>query len=116
MTGWAVLLKLPSQSLFVEAPIPEAKPWLVRLAPFRIETRTLRRPGTSRERVLGSLDELGLGAGDEFAMGDVYRHQGIAVGTKEHRAVQRAIDRMYRGDRGRVSELVRMGYGRFRRI
>ncbi len=34
----------------VEAPIPQAKPWLVRLAPFRIETRTLRRPGTARER------------------------------------------------------------------
>jgi len=100
----------------LEALIPQAKPWLVRLAPFRIETRTLRRPGTARERVLAALDELGVGTGGEFTMRDVYGHLSIVIGSKEHRAVQRAIDRMYRGDRGRNPELGRAGYGRYRRL
>ena len=85
---------------FVEMQIPQAKPWMVRLAPFQIELRTLRQPGTVRERALAALDELGVRAGDEFAMRDVYGHLGILMGTREYRAVQRAIDRMYRGDRG----------------
>ena len=101
----------------VEAPILQAKPWLVRLAPFRIETRTLRRPGTARERVLAVLDELGVGTGGvEFQMSDVYRHLGVAVRSTEYLALQRAIDRMYRGDRGREPELTRVGLGRYRRM
>ena len=101
----------------VEAPIPQAKPWLVRLAPFRIETRTLRRPGTARERVLGSLDEMGvLPGGAEFQMSDIYRHLGVAVRSTEYLALQRAIDRMYRGDRGRAPELERVRVGRYRRM
>ena len=94
--------------------IPQAKPWLVRLAPLSIELRTLRRPGTARERVLVALDELGVEAGDEFAMRDVYGQLGIIMGTREYRAVQRAIDRMYRGCRGRAPELERVGLGRYR--
>ena len=95
-------------ALVVEMQIPQAKPWLVRLAPFQIELRTLRQPGTARERVLVALDELGVEAGDEFAMRDVYGQLGIVTGTKEHGAVQRAIDRMYRGDRGRAPGLERV--------
>jgi hypothetical protein len=100
----------------VEMPGPQAKPWLVRLAPFRVELRTLRQPGTARERVLAALDELGVEVGGVFAMGDVYGRLGIATGTKEHGAVQRAIDRMYRGDRGRAPELERVKVGWYRRM
>ncbi len=96
--------------------IPQAKPWLVRLAPFRVELRRLRQSGTARERVLAALDELGVKAGDVFAVRDVYGQMGIVTGTKEHGAVQRAIDRMYRGDRGRASELERVGGGGYRRM
>ncbi len=102
-------------ALVVEAPVPQAKPWLVRLAPLRIELRTLRQPGTARERALAALDELGVGAGDVFAVRDVYGQMGIVTGTKEHGAVQRAIDRMYRGDRGRAPELERVRVGWYRR-
>ncbi|MHB1969156.1 MAG: hypothetical protein ACYCPK_02830, partial [Acidimicrobiales bacterium] len=59
--------------------------------------------------------ELGVEAGDEFAMRDVYGQLGIFTGTKESGAVQRAIDRMHRGDRGRSPELERVGLGRYRR-
>ncbi len=97
-------------------PVPQAKPWLVRLALFSIELRTLRRPGTARERVLAALDELGVRAGDEFAMRDVYGQLGIIMGTREYRAVQRAIDRMYRGCRGRAPELERALMGWYRRL
>ena len=96
-------------------PVPQAKPWLVRLAPFRIEARTLRRPGTARERVLAALDAMSVEVGDVFAIRDVYGQLGIVTGTKEHGAVQRAIDRMYRGDRGRVPELERVRVGWYRR-
>ena len=48
------------------------------------------------------LDELGVEAGDEFAMRDVYGQLWILTGTMENRAVQRAIDRMYLGCRGRA--------------
>ncbi|NNN09791.1 MAG: hypothetical protein HKL85_11460 [Acidimicrobiaceae bacterium] len=106
-----------TRSAMVEVPIPQAKPWLVRLAPFRIETRTLRRPSTARERVLGALTELGVLPGRaEFQMSDIYRHLGVAVRSTEYLALQRAIDRMYRGDRGRAPELTRVGLGRYRRI
>lgn len=96
--------------------MPQAKPRLVRLAPFQIELRTLRRTGTARERVLAALDELGVEADDEFAMRDVYGRLGILTGKREYRAVQRAIDRMYRGDRGRAPGLERVRVGRYRRI
>jgi len=99
-----------------EVPVPQAKPWLVCLAPFSIESRTLRRPGTARERVLAALGEFGVEAGGEFAMRDVYGQIGIVTGTKEHGAVQRAIDRMYRGGRGRAPELERVGVGGYRRM
>jgi hypothetical protein len=100
----------------VEAPVPQAKPWLVRLALFSIELRTLRRPGTARERVLAALDELGIEVGYAFKMRDVYWQLGLVTGTREYGAVQRAIDRMYRGNRGRAPDLVRVGLGRYRRI
>ena len=100
----------------VEMQIPQAKPWLVRLAPFQIELRTLRQPGTARERVLAVLDELGVRADDVFAVRDVYGQLGIFTGTKDHGAVQRAIDRMYRGDRGRPPELERVQVGWYRRL
>ncbi len=95
--------------------IPQAKPWLLRLAPFQVELRTLRQPGTARERVLAALDELGAEAGDVFALRDVYGYLGSFTGTREHGAVQRAIDRMYRGDRGRAPELERVKVGWYRR-
>ena len=95
----------------MEMQVPQAKPWLVRLVPFQIELRTLRQPGTARERVLAALDAMGVEAGDEFAVRDVYGQLGIFAGTREHGAVQRAIDRMYRGDRGRAPELERVRVG-----
>ena len=114
---YVVVSEVPSKRLFVEAPIPQAKPWLVRLATFRIETRTLRRPGTARERVLAALAELGvLPGGAEFQMSDVYRHLGVAVRSGEYLALQRARDRMYRGDRGRPPALTRVALGQYRRI
>ncbi len=69
----------------------------------------------ARERVLAALDELGVRTGDVFAMRDVYGQLGIFTGTREHGAVQRAIDRMYRGDRGRAPELERVWVGWYRR-
>ena len=95
--------------------IPQAKPWLVRPAPFQVALRSLRRPGTARERVLAALDDLGVEVGDVFATRDVYGYLGIFTGTREHGAVQRAIDRMYRGDRGRAPELERVWVGWYRR-
>ncbi len=100
----------------VEMQIPQAKPWVVRLAPFQIELRRLRQSGTARERVLVALDAMGVEAGDVFAMRDVYGRLGIFTGTREHGAVQRAIDRMYRGDRGRAPELERVRVGWYRRL
>ena len=101
----------------VEMALPHTNRWLVRLAPFKIEQRTLRRPGTARERVLAALDEMGvLPGGAEFEMIDVYRHLGVAVRSGEYLALQRAMARMYRGDRGRAPELTRVGLGRYRRI
>ena len=101
----------------VEVALPHTNRWLVRLAPLRIEKRALRRPGTARERVLTALTAMGVEIGGaEVRPVDVYRHLGITVGSDEYWAVQRAIDRMYRGDRGRAPELVRVGRGRYRRI
>ena len=101
----------------VEVALPHKNRWLVRLAPMRIEKRTLRRPGTARERVLAALTEMGVEIGGAtFRPIAVYRHLGVAIGSDEYWAVQRAIDRMYRGDRGRAPELVRVGRGRYRRI
>lgn len=101
----------------MEMALPHTNRWLVRLAPFRIETRTLRRPGTARERVLAALAEMGISPGGaEFEMIDVYRHLGVAVRSGEYLALQRAMDRMYRGDRRRAPELTRVGFGRYRRI
>ena len=88
---------------------------MVRLAPFQIEPRTLRQPGTARERVLAAMNAMCVEPGDVFVMRDVYGRLGIVTGTKEHGAVQRAIDRMYRGDRGRAPELERIGLGQYRR-
>ena len=101
---------------FVEMQIPQAKPWLVRLAPFRVDLRTLRQPGTARERVLAALDAMSVEAGDMFTVRDVYGYLGIVTGTRERGAVQRAIDRMYRGDRGRAPELERVKVGWYRRM
>ena len=100
-----------------EVALPHKNRWLVRLAPLRIEKRTLRRPGTARGRALTALIEMGVEIGGAtFRPIDVYRHLGVAIGSEEYWAVQRAIDRMYRGDRGRAPELARVGRGRYRRI
>lgn len=110
-------LRINLVSALVEVALPRKNRWLVRLAPLRIEKRTLRRPGTARERALATLIEMGVEIGGAtFRPIDVYRHLGVVVGSDEYWAVQRAIDRMYRGDRGRAPELARVGRGRYRRI
>ena len=100
----------------VEVALPHTNHWLVRLAPFRIEKRALRRPGTARARVLTALNEMGVEIGAVFRAGDVYRHLGIDTCSGEYWALQRAMDRMYRGNRGRAPELVWVAIGRYRRI
>lgn len=110
-------LRINLVSALVEVALPRKNRWLVRLAPLRIEKRTLRRPGTARERALATLIEMGVEIGGAtFRPIDVYRHLGVVVGSDEYWAGQRAIDRMYRGDRGRAPELTRVGRGRYRRI
>ena len=89
---------LPDQKLVVEVPIPQAKPWLVRLASFRVGFRPERRTDRMRDEICAVLPEL-VDEHGEFTKRAVMARLNPGRDERRGWAVDKALQRMARSDR-----------------
>ncbi len=95
----------------VEVPIPQAKPWLVRLASFRVGFRPERRTDRMRDEICAVLPEL-VDEHGEFTKRAVMARLNPGRDERRGWAVDKALQRMARSDR-EAGGVVRVASGSF---
>ncbi len=93
--------------------IPQAKPWLVRLASFRVSVRPGRTARCVRTEILMVLDEL-VGSDGIVTLRDVAVRLNTSGDVRRDGAIQRAMWRMVHRRRAGDPVLEAVGPGRYR--
>ena len=99
----------------MEAPIPQAKPRLVRLAGFRVGIRPGRTERCVRTAILVVLDEL-VGENGILTQRDVVARLNPAGVERRQWAIERALWRMAHRGREGDPKLEVLGSGRYRAV
>jgi hypothetical protein len=100
----------------VEVPIPHTNSPLLPIAPFTVPKRFRDKPDTVRREILEAIDELCSPGSPEFRLVTLLNILNPENDQQRRWAVERAVSRMYRGDRGRPPEIARVRPGVYRKL
>ena len=100
-------------SQFVEVRVPQAKPLLVRLSPFRLNIRPARSARTVRDEILAVLPEL-IDEHGELMMCDLLSRLNPEGDNRRRWAVEKAVWRMANTAPFETLSLEHLSQGRYR--
>jgi hypothetical protein len=100
----------------LEAAIPHTNSPLLPIGPFTVPKRFRDKPDTVRREILEAIDGLCSPRSPEFRLVTLLSTLNVENDQQRRWAVERAVSRMYRGDRGHPPEIARVHPGVYRKL